>query len=111
MDKNELSVQFRKGTKGPKLMFGGYSYFRNNGNADRTYWLCSRNRYQKCKARVITKSTTRELIIKNQLHNHEPEPTTTIESHEEQILLFDQVISYLNDFSTKIDSTHTHKHT
>lgn len=100
--KNDYQVQFRKGTKGPKLMFGGYSYFRNNGNASRTYWLCSRNRYQKCKARLITKSTTRELIIKNQVHNHQPDPES-IETLDEQILCFDQVIGYLNEFGTNKD--------
>lgn len=93
--KSNYTVQFRKGTKGPKLLFGGYSYFRNNGNAGRTYWLCSRNRYQKCKARLITKATTRELIVKNQIHNHEPDPD--VDSADEQILYFDQVIGYLND--------------
>lgn len=51
----------------------GYSYFRNNGNMDRTYWLCSKNRYLKCKARIITKIKSKEVIIKNQDHNHDPD--------------------------------------
>lgn len=100
--KNEYSVQFRKGTKGPKLVFGGYSYFRNNGNAGRTYWLCSRNRYQKCKARLITKSNTRELVVKNQIHNHPPDPDG-VDTLVEEVLCFDQVIGYLKEIGSGKD--------
>lgn len=64
-----------RGMKGkPKLIYDGYSYLLNNTNNDKTYWLCSRNRFKKCKARVITSSLRRnEIIIKNQYHNHGPE--------------------------------------
>uniref|UniRef100_A0A1B0GN79 Uncharacterized protein n=1 Tax=Phlebotomus papatasi TaxID=29031 RepID=A0A1B0GN79_PHLPP len=68
-------IHFARSMKGrPRLILKGYSYFRNNGNCERTYWLCSRNRYHKCKARVITSSNYREIILKNQVHNHDPDP-------------------------------------
>lgn len=50
---------------------GGYEYFRNNARGTKTYWLCARNRYLRCAARIITCSATGELIIKNQQHNHD----------------------------------------
>lgn len=89
-------LQFRKGTKGPKLILDGYSYFKNNGSPNRTYWLCSRNRYGKCKARIITMNLTREVIIKNQEHNHIPEPPGEIECLEE--ISFDTVMKIINDW-------------
>uniref|UniRef100_A0A1L8DD02 BTB domain-containing protein n=1 Tax=Nyssomyia neivai TaxID=330878 RepID=A0A1L8DD02_9DIPT len=68
-------IHFARSMKGrPRLILKGYSYFRNNGNCERTYWLCSRNRYHKCKARVITSANYREIILKNQVHNHSPDP-------------------------------------
>lgn len=84
-------ARFYKGIKGPKLILNGFSYFRNNSNPERTYWLCSRNRYQKCKARLITLHATRDVIIKNQNHNHGPEKT-----NEEEELTFETVLIYLN---------------
>lgn len=66
-------LRFVRGSKGnPKLIIGGFSYFKNNCNTDRTYWLCSRNRKNKCNARIITKASTSEVMLKNQVHNHEP---------------------------------------
>lgn len=60
-----------KGTKGkPKLLMGGFEYFRNNSRGSKTYWLCARNRYLRCSARIITCSSTGELVVKNQQHNH-----------------------------------------
>lgn len=88
-------VHFRKGTKGPKLVLDGFSYFKNNGNPNRTYWLCSRNRYGKCKARIITMNSTREVIIKNQNHNHEPEPANEIESLD--LMTFDMAMQFLKE--------------
>lgn len=72
--KREVSIV--RGTKGkPKLILGGYSYFQNNASAKKVYWLCAKNRYERCKARVIT-TTTGEVIIKNQTHNHTQEKST-----------------------------------
>lgn len=73
-------IHFRKGIKGPKLILAGYSYFKNNGSRDRTYWLCSRNRYGRCKARIITMNQTCQVLIKNQSHNHDPDPAEEIEN-------------------------------
>ncbi|KQS38616.1 modifier of mdg4 isoform X15 [Drosophila erecta] len=65
-------IMIVKGTKGkPKLLMGGYEYYRNNSRGSKTYWLCARNRYMRCAARIITCSVTGELIIKNQQHNHD----------------------------------------
>lgn len=68
-------LRFVRGSKGkPKMLLNGYAYFRNNAYDDKTYWLCSRNRSLKCKARLITLHSKRELIVKNQRHNHSREP-------------------------------------
>lgn len=67
------NVSIVRGTKGkPKLMLGGYSYFQNNVSEKKVYWLCAKNRYERCKARVIT-TAIGEVIIKNQTHNHPQE--------------------------------------
>lgn len=67
-------LRFVRGSKGNlKMLLGGYAYFKNNCNTDRTYWLCSRNRKIKCGARIITRASTSEVMLKNQMHNHEPE--------------------------------------
>ncbi|XP_055620600.1 uncharacterized protein LOC129764947 [Toxorhynchites rutilus septentrionalis] len=43
------------GRKGrPMLLMGGYAFFRNNSNKNKTYWLCSKSRSLKCRARIIT---------------------------------------------------------
>lgn len=73
-----------RGSKGnPKMLLGGFSYFKNNSKLDRTYWLCSRNRYLKCKARIITKACTKELVLKNQSHNHAIEYTEEDYDHDD----------------------------
>ncbi|XP_037728921.1 modifier of mdg4-like isoform X15 [Drosophila subpulchrella] len=74
-------IMIVKGTKGkPKLLMGGYEYYRNNSRGSKTYWLCARNRYMGCAARIITCSVTGELIIKNQQHKHDTfyQPKTDI---------------------------------
>lgn len=49
---------------------------------DRTYWLCSKNRYLKCNARIITKAKSKEVIIKNQDHNHDPDYSCSYDDEE-----------------------------
>lgn len=67
-------LHFLPGTKGNlKMLYNGYAYLKNNARNEKTYWLCARNRKCKCRARLITLDGTRELLVKNQLHNHEPE--------------------------------------
>ncbi|EDV94587.1 GH18861 [Drosophila grimshawi] len=69
-------IMIVKGTKGkPKLLMAGFEYFRNNSRGTKTYWLCARNRYLRCAARIITCSSTGELVVKNQQHNHGPQIT------------------------------------
>lgn len=80
----QRGLKFVRGSKGnPKLLLGGFSYFKNNSKSDRTYWLCSRNRYLKCKARIITKASTKELVLKNQCHNHGIEYTKDEYDHDD----------------------------
>lgn len=76
-------LRFERGVKGkPKLLLGGFAYFRNNSNCGRTYWLCSRNRYLKCKARLITRLDCSDVVIKNQNHNHPPEYETNLDDSQ-----------------------------
>lgn len=77
------------------MILNGYSYFKNNRSEDRTYWLCSRNRYGKCKARIITMNLTRAVIVKNQNHNHAPEPPGEINTLEE--ISFDAAMKIINE--------------
>ncbi|XP_036672576.3 modifier of mdg4 isoform X16 [Drosophila suzukii] len=79
-------IMIVKGTKGkPKLLMGGYEYYRNNSRGSKTYWLCARNRYMGCAARIITCSVTGELIIKNQQHRHDTfyQPKTDIKEESQ----------------------------
>uniref|UniRef100_A0A182NKW8 BEN domain-containing protein n=1 Tax=Anopheles dirus TaxID=7168 RepID=A0A182NKW8_9DIPT len=68
-----LDLRLETGSKGrPKLIMGGYSFFRNNSSNNKTYWLCSKNRLIKCRARIITLDGCSGMILKNQHHNHPP---------------------------------------
>ncbi|XP_058057598.1 modifier of mdg4-like isoform X24 [Anopheles bellator] len=69
-------LRMETGSKGrPKLVMGGYAFFRNNCARNKTYWLCSRNRTIKCRARIITLDGSSGMILKNQHHNHPPTET------------------------------------
>uniref|UniRef100_A0A182MV77 FLYWCH-type domain-containing protein n=1 Tax=Anopheles culicifacies TaxID=139723 RepID=A0A182MV77_9DIPT len=68
-----LDLRLETGSKGrPKLIMGGYAFFRNNSNNNKTYWLCSKSRLLKCRARIITLDGCSGMILKNQVHNHPP---------------------------------------
>lgn len=94
-------IHFRKGIKGPKLILNGFSYFKNNSSNDRTYWLCSRNRYGRCKARIITMNDTREVLVKNTEHNHNRDPIKDINSLE--ILPMDEVLESLRHAARRVE--------
>ncbi|KAL1402696.1 hypothetical protein pipiens_005956 [Culex pipiens pipiens] len=50
-----LDLKMVVGRKGrPMLLMGGYAFFRNNSNKNKTYWLCAKSRSLKCRARIIT---------------------------------------------------------
>lgn len=69
MRRNICNVDFS--TKGkPKMVLDGYSYFQNTKSKDKIYWLCAKNRIQKCKARVITSLDYKNIRLKKQKHNH-----------------------------------------
>lgn len=62
----------RQQRTGGKLYLNGFSYMCNNITFDRTYWLCSKNRYGKCKARLVTTGVNNDVIVRSNLqHNHE----------------------------------------
>ncbi|XP_059220137.1 uncharacterized protein LOC131995386 [Stomoxys calcitrans] len=68
----KTGITITRGSKGkPKLMLAGFAYFRNNVKGSKTYWLCAMNRSNRCKGRLITCSSSGELVIKNQAHNHD----------------------------------------
>lgn len=68
-----LDLKMVVGRKGrPMLLMGGYAFFRNNSNKNKTYWLCAKSRSLKCRARIITLDGSAGLILKNQIHNHDP---------------------------------------
>uniref|UniRef100_A0A4Y0ARV5 BTB domain-containing protein n=1 Tax=Anopheles funestus TaxID=62324 RepID=A0A4Y0ARV5_ANOFN len=68
-----LDLRLETGSKGrPKLIMGGYAFFRNNSSNNKTYWLCSKSRLLKCRARIITLDGCSGMILKNQFHNHPP---------------------------------------
>lgn len=82
-----LNVTITTGSKGkPKLIFNGYSFFQNNNNQKATYWLCSRNRSLRCKARIVTKNDG-VYYITNDDHNHLPDTSIDFESKSEYVHL------------------------
>ncbi|XP_054726114.1 modifier of mdg4 isoform X4 [Anastrepha obliqua] len=55
----KFGLMITQGKKGkPKFLFAGYEYFRNNSKGPKTYWLCAKNRDNRCRARIITCSQT-----------------------------------------------------
>ncbi|CAD6994033.1 unnamed protein product [Ceratitis capitata] len=75
----KCGLMITQGKKGkPKLLYAGFAYFRNNSKGPKTYWLCAKNRDNRCRARIITCSMTGELMIKNQNHNHPAPPPSVI---------------------------------
>lgn len=68
-------ITFLHGRKGnPKIIFGGNGYHRhgNSRTSGRTYWLCWRNRANKCNARLMVNRESREVMLKNHVHTHRP---------------------------------------
>jgi hypothetical protein len=54
----------------PKMIYEGHSYYQNCKTSNRIYWLCSKNRLQKCNARIITTPELRIVKAKKKAHNH-----------------------------------------
>lgn len=67
--KQLIFSRFKIGTR--KIIYDRHEYGRHGGSRTnaRTYWLC---RIRKCNARIIINEVTREVMPKNQKHNHEP---------------------------------------
>lgn len=64
------------------MIFEGYSYFQNCKTNQRVYWLCSKNRLQKCNARIITSPDLVILKMKKLVHNHGPDDKREIKVEE-----------------------------
>ncbi|XP_063705194.1 modifier of mdg4-like isoform X21 [Culicoides brevitarsis] len=66
-----INIKVINGSKGkPKLVHNGFSYFQNNSYLGNTYWLCSKNRSLKCKARII-QNQQNMFFVKNSQHCHD----------------------------------------
>lgn len=59
-----------------KLVLNGYTFISNKRINDKIYWNCSKVRQKKCKARIITKGSMDNVIIKHAAHSHSEEFAT-----------------------------------
>lgn len=69
--KNLIFVSGQRGS--PKLVVHGYSFVRNKGNYNTTYWRCSSTRSKGCKAKVVTNRANNKICITHAGHNHPPD--------------------------------------
>ncbi|XP_052889166.1 modifier of mdg4-like isoform X17 [Anopheles moucheti] len=99
----------------PLLVHSGYTYIRNGEFADTINWRCSRQRKQKCKAKVITTKHNGQEYVKHthSTHTHPPglprqqryknictETITPVELHDH---LVDDTIALPDDFLSAIE--------
>lgn len=69
-----MAPKILQSSKGkPKMMFEGFSYLQNCKTSNRVYWLCSKNRLQKCNARLVTTPELMLVKAKRKAHNHKPD--------------------------------------
>jgi hypothetical protein len=62
---------FIPGQRGaPKFVIGGYSYVKNKGSNESTYWRCSKMRSKNCKAKVVINKTERKIYVTFAQHTH-----------------------------------------
>lgn len=67
-------ISYVTGQRGlPKLVYNGYSFVRNKGNATATYWRCSMLRSQRCPARIVTQVASNDVCVKRAIHTHGPD--------------------------------------
>lgn len=64
----------------PKLVVHGYSFIRNKGNRNTTYWRCSRTKLKNCKAKVVTNRDSNKICITHPEHNHAPDYSQFIDN-------------------------------
>lgn len=57
----------------PKIIYHGFSYCCAKIIKNRAYWVCSKEKSKKCKARLISDTYKGELMVKYNIHNHEME--------------------------------------
>ncbi|XP_062698285.1 FLYWCH-type zinc finger-containing protein 1-like [Aedes albopictus] len=61
---------FIKGQRGPKLIFDGYSFNRNKGHGQATYWRCTKHQSLSCKAKLVTTNLGKKISIGTPVHCH-----------------------------------------
>lgn len=64
----------------PKLVVSGFSFVRNKGNFNTTYWRCSKMRSQQCKAKAVTNKSENKISLTYSIHNHLPDYSQFIDS-------------------------------
>lgn len=71
---NGVPVDTFLGQRGkPQILFNGFTYCCAKLIRDRGYWVCSREKSRKCRARLISDSSTGLINVKKTEHTHEPE--------------------------------------
>lgn len=71
---NGAPVKTKFGQRGKlQIMHDGYTYCCAKLIRDRGYWVCSKEKSRKCRARLISDNSTGSLKIKKSDHTHEPE--------------------------------------
>ncbi|XP_075153073.1 modifier of mdg4-like isoform X15 [Haematobia irritans] len=65
------SIRYIRGQRGSrKMVCGGFSYICAKIKKGRKYWVCSKQRSKRCKARLITDLKEVEFFSRNICHNH-----------------------------------------
>lgn len=69
-----MPVKALLGQRGkPQILHDGFTYCCAKLIRDRGYWVCSKEKSRKCRARLISDSGRGTLKVKNSKHTHEPE--------------------------------------
>nr|XP_029723248.1 FLYWCH-type zinc finger-containing protein 1-like [Aedes albopictus] len=84
---------FIKGQRGPKLIFDGYSFNRNKGHGQATYWRCTKHQSLGCKAKLVTTNLGKKISIGTPVHCHKADYD------------FEQYFSELEPVATKKTTT------
>lgn len=71
---NGVPVNSYVGQRGkPQILHSGFTYCCAKLIRDRGYWVCSREKSRKCRARLISDGRTGVLKVKRAEHTHEPD--------------------------------------
>lgn len=65
------SIFFEKNQFGlPQLVHNGHKFYVNRRSANRTFWVCSKYKALKCRARCVTLNNSGYFSTGKSLHNH-----------------------------------------